>query len=201
MLCTKLFPTLTGKWLSAPVNFNALAKELLPKEGDNPALSPEWCIEWMKGFYANLKVDYCFGGYMEDRADLWRGHYHMEGRTIHVGVDYNVPAWTPVYLPSKGTLVLLEKCPDQAGGWGGRAIYEMGGLYVMFAHLMHLQGMIDVEYDEKHIVGFVGTPDVNGGWYPHLHVQCMRTYNVAVDGYLAKFDDMEREYPNPEEIF
>lgn len=92
--------------------------------GENPALDPYWCMAQQEQLVKELQCDYIYGGYMEDRSFVWRGHYHQNGFT-HYGVDYCVPEGTPVFLPRNGSLVCLEHDPDPNGGWGGRAVYEI----------------------------------------------------------------------------
>jgi hypothetical protein len=201
MLSRRLFHTLQGKWLDTPVNFTEEAAKMIPEgDGPNPALDPLWCEQAIGMWHQMNGVDYTFGGYMEDRETLWRGHYHKTGCVIHVGVDYNVPVYTPVFLPRPGKLVLMEDYPDQYGGWGCRAIYQIGDLWVTFGHLINLNGKVGLEYEEKHIIGQVGPADQNGGWYPHLHVHCQKDYEPWRDAYLPMCGGLREAFPNPEEV-
>lgn len=199
-----------SKW--AKVNLNSLYVEAvggLPPD-DSPALDPKWCEEMMAKLHADLGVDLTYGGYMEDRTDLWSGSYltlrHEKTPIIHLGVDYNVPEGSPVYLPAESKLILLEADGDQEGGWGGRAIYRSltpydgdRHLYTIYAHLHKLEGRVGEVRGKGEVVGVVAPVEKNGGWYPHLHVQCMFDYTPFVDGYgPAEHRDL---FPDPEKCF
>lgn len=171
----------------------------------NPLLDPKTCETWVKGLHARDGIDFSYGGWMEDRMWLWRGHYQKPGHTIHVGVDYNVPPDTPVYLPGPGRLILMEEDPDRTGGWGTRMIFQMGTfetgtLFVTFAHLWNAYGFVGRSYEKGHMLGEVGSYPHNGNWFPHLHVQVQRKYDPTADGYQRYTEQLESEFPNPEQV-
>lgn len=196
LLARKLFPYLSGKWLEAPLDL-ATESEKLPSEGDNPVLDPAWCGSMLAEFHKAAGANYSYGGYMEDRTKFLRGHYFDPDKPIiHLGVDYWVPQDSWVHLPKKGRLVLLEQHPDQYGGWGGRAVYEIDGLWVIFAHLYNLIGQVDRIYNSTIRIGQVAPVGKNGGWFPHLHIQCCRDYNTCEDGYSTC--RRETDFPDPE---
>jgi murein DD-endopeptidase MepM/ murein hydrolase activator NlpD len=207
MLHQRLFPQFAERhW--ARVNLDALARFDFPDESriraDNPLNDPEKCTEWIKGIHKQLGADFSFGGYLEDRSHLWRGHYQEDaGSFLHLGIDYNVPAGTEVF--SVGDLVVHEVWtdPDQDGGWGGRVILQVvdSHFYVIYSHLdpslLPGRGAI-LKSGER--IGLVGRPEVNGGWYPHLHLQCCDGEPPAdLDGYAAGSLSEVKHYPDPEE--
>lgn len=193
-----LFPQLADKnW--AEINLNEWAKKLTLSPGSpNPLLNPEYCEKWVNNLHKQQGINFSYGGYMEDRSILWAGHYHQPDSMIHLGVDYNVPPTTHVTLPFDAALVCTEEDPDKVGGWGYRAIYKTKDCYVIFAHLEYVNGLVGSYYRKGHHVGSVGSHRVNGGWYPHLHVQCMQEYDLSVDGYGSSRWGLEQDYPNPE---
>ena len=92
----KIFPDLlNAKW--EEVNLDAHAQEEIRDE-KNPLLDPVACDSWVTGIAKRYGADYTYGGYLEDRAYLWRGHYLPKGPQEHLGIDYNVPAGTKVAL-------------------------------------------------------------------------------------------------------
>lgn len=195
MLYQRLFPQLKhAKWDF--INLDDEAEKAFGDQPQNPLLDPNFCNEWVKSLHLARGVEYSYGGWMENRANLWRGHYHKPGHTIHLGIDYNVPDWTEVFLPRSGVLVMSENDPDQDGGWGGRAIYKIENYYVIFAHLMAIEGKVGRICKAGTSVGLVGNHAVNGNWFPHLHVQCMKSYNVSADGY-GDITSLTN-YPDPE---
>jgi murein DD-endopeptidase MepM/ murein hydrolase activator NlpD len=202
----RLFPQLANsKWLHN-VNLNDHVRGHLGVDVENrkeTLLDPRWCDAFVKGVHSSNFVDYSFGGYGEDRSNLWKDSYLQEkGTFIHQGIDYNVPAGTAVYLPGDAFIVRHGTDTDQNGGWGSyvdfffeqgkdfkkalddfqrnrfwQGIEASGATYVRLAHLHSNYKMRErMRIQRKgELVGFVGKPQHNGGWYPHLHVQCMNS--------------------------
>jgi hypothetical protein len=206
MLEKLLFPSLMGKWKSN-INLNKYAKML---HGDmdwndvftiNPFLDPNLFGEWINLLHKTLGVDYSYGGWMEDREEILDGTYLESGHKIHLGVDYWVPVHTSVYLPKTGKLVSSRYDSDTNGGWGGQVIFEIDGLFVIFGHLTAIipNEAIGQTMNAGHFVGLVADVDGSGGWYPHLHLQCMKTFEPTIDGYGAKDPFRFDNFPNPED--
>ena len=207
MLHRRLFPQLADRrWGS--IDLDALARIDFPgsgrARGDNPLNDPEVCRRWVERLHERMGVESSFGGYLEDRSHLWRGHYQeASGRFVHLGVDSNVPAGTEVFAPCP--LVVHEALadPDQDGGWGGRVITRLPGsdMFVIFAHLEHDSLPNEgAELATGARVGVVGRPQVNGGWFPHLHVQCVRgALPEDLDGYASASSGLGERFPDPEE--
>lgn len=197
-LIQHLFPTLKGRW--GCLDLNREAKEGFPAElhPQNPLLDPVACDNWVRGTHIYHGLDYSWGGYMEDRSHLWRGHYHDPGEMVHLGIDYNVPAGTPVAAPAYCKVAYVQRDPDQNGGWGGRVILEHRGRYLILAHLAHaglpMQGQT---LGPGHRVGTVGEISENGGWFPHLHAQAMHSPNPDADGYASPKKASEFTFPHP----
>ncbi len=205
-----IFPTLQGKWAEA--NFNEEAKkfaDMLPKE--NKDCTPEESTRLVDLWHQINKVDYSFGGYLEDRSFLFRNKYHAQrGTFIHLGVDYNVPAGTPVTVPCPATVVDRWIDKDQEGGWGGRVVLFLpwSNYYMIYAHLaaegLPMPGDHLGNAWGRTEVGLVGAEHENGGWFPHLHIQLvsgdyLKSHDVReFDGYAKMYDGIERDFPNPE---
>jgi murein DD-endopeptidase MepM/ murein hydrolase activator NlpD len=206
MIFQKLFPQLAGrKWEC--VNLDALARIDFPGLGRtreaNPLNDPAACARWIDRLHERLGVDFTYGGYLEDRSHLWRGHYQEAlGRFIHLGVDYNVPAGTDVFAARRMKVQEVKKDEDQDGGWGGQIIFLLPetDLYVIYAHLEHTDlPAVGRTFEEGEKVGVVGSSSVNGGWFPHLHVQCVAgALPDGVDGYAAPSADLHLRFPNPD---
>lgn len=207
MLHRKLFPPLADrKWGS--LDLDTLARIDFPGSGrsfgDNPLNDAEVCRRWVERLHEREGVEFSFGGFLEDRSHLWRGHYQeASGRFTHLGVDYNVPAGTEVFAPCPLVVHEVRADPDQDGGWGGRVISRRpgSGLFVIFAHLEH--DPLPPEGEELATgarVGAVGRPEVNGGWFPHLHVQCVRgELPEDLDGYAGASTGPGEQFPDPED--
>lgn len=207
MLEKLLFPSLTGKWKSN-INLNKYAKML---HGDmdwndfttNPFLDPKLFGEWINLLHKTLGVDYSYGGWMEDREEILDGTYLQTGHKTHLGVDYWVPKSTTVRLPKAGRVVQVRYDPDMDGGWGGQVIYEIDGLFLVFGHLTAIlpEEAVGQTMEAGSFVGLVADVDGSGGWYPHLHLQCMKTFVPMIDGYGKRDPFIYDNFPNPEAIY
>ncbi len=198
----KMLFDLKGNW-KKNIWLNKYAKPLLEDtEGKNPLLNIELMGEWLKLLHKTFGVDYSWGGWMEDREEMWEGTYLPKFCRFHLGIDFWVPVHTSVYLPKDGTLVYSRHDPDQEGGWGGQVIYKIGDLYYIFGHLKNVHTNLK-DYKAGDFVGWVAEPEINGGWWPHLHLQCMKELDVNVDGY-GRYDfsqpNTHEKFPDPSRV-
>lgn len=125
-----------------------------------------------------------FGGYLEPRT-LYSAFGHFDGpgspvRNIHLGVDFWAPAGTEVRCP----------CPGKVHSFSNRSIpgdygpvilleHEVGGrpLYSLYGHLgtASLCGLKTGRlFEAGERLGYLGVPEENGGYVPHLHFQLIR---------------------------
>jgi hypothetical protein len=207
-----IFPALAGRrWAKA--NLDALARVAFPATDEpNPLNDPWFCDHWVSEVAIRLGADYCWGGWLEDRSHLWRGHYLPDRCTIHLGIDLNVPAGTTVLAPVSGEVMHAVPCRALGGGWGGWFVLradapERGAKYVLLGHLAHA----GLPQAGAHIargtpVGVIGTPQENGGWYPHLHMQALsdeawqavqHAPDALLDGYGYADATLSRLFPDP----
>jgi hypothetical protein len=175
-LAYRIFPQLAGtRWRHVDLNDVAtdLGRLLGPmlEQDQNPFLVPDVMDEWMHFLHKVMGVDYTYGGWLEDRAVLWAGHYHKPGETVHLGVDFNVEAGQDVHMPVGGILVHAENDGDQDGGWGGKVIFKCEGkeepFYLIFGHLKNFVTDIGGIYPPGSKIGVVAESDKNGGWGEH----------------------------------
>lgn len=206
-----MLPTLRDRrWAFA--DLDVLSRSETSAAGTNPLLDPEACDRFVRSVAERLGVDHTLGGYGEDRACLWRGHYHAPGLTTHLGIDLNAPAGTPVAAPAPCRVVRAVGDPDGDGGWGGFVVLSLDAPYrgcrlVVLGHL-DPAGLPDegLRLGAGEILGRLGDPSGNGGWYPHLHVQCVAPGAVPfpvpepglMDGYGRPGDIAG--FPDPTEL-
>ena len=196
------FRTFRTQWIH--VNLNDLAKILAPMDVvENPFLDAQWVDNLLGAMQLPNNVHTCtYGGFLEDRSHLWRGHYFKKG-PVHLGVDFNVPKNVAVTLPCDGTLVESFQDPDQNGGWGGKVTYDCDGFFLTFAHLKEIppEYRIGDKFLAGDGVGFTAAQTQNGGWFEHLHVQASRTFDPNRDGYVEElYDGIEEDFFDPIEI-
>lgn len=195
-----IFPQLARRrWVK--INLDRCAQWHLRRDKYEPInrlLDPDYCDSWVRRVtQINGGDDLSYGGYLEDRAYMWAGSYLKPESSIHLGVDFNVPSETKVYAARTGRVVDVIHDPDQEGGWGGRIIIKLTGqdLHYLYAHMDDILPKVGDEITQGELVGIVATSDKNGGWYPHLHVQCVSGDIPAdLDGYGIHDPD---KYPSP----
>ncbi|MDQ8698593.1 peptidoglycan DD-metalloendopeptidase family protein [Hyphomicrobium sp. LHD-15] len=199
-----LFPTLgDARWAYTNLAAEARSDPEVSDLSPNPLNDPDFCRRWVEADARRKGVDFTYGGYMEPRDHLWRGHYHHPDLMRHTAVDYNVPAGTPVTAPAKGRVLWVVRDPS-FGGWGGCVFIALanpylGADYYLMAHLAHagLPSAGDI-LPRGSQLGFIGEPHENGVWFPHLHLQCFD--QTIYDRYAPTLDDMDGYGPNQEVI-
>lgn len=228
-----MFPSLKGKWGGIDLDECVGTYHvdwLFAKR--NPLLDADKQTEFVNEMHKEMERDYSYGGYLEDRSNLWRGHYHDPDSMFHLGMDFNVPAGTEVALPHGGDVVYIGEEKDQNGGWGGRIDFKSRTLPVYFI-IGHLDPASIWQfhpskqprswagwYPQQHVIGLVGDSSVNGGWYPHVHLQVVanevyESYKAKgkpsgsmppayahldpskIDGYGSVKDDLRKMFPDP----
>jgi len=204
-----LFPQLSSKrWHYLDLNAQALIDYpgRSRRREDNPLNHPATCAEWITRTHQRLGTDYSYGGYLEDRSHLWRGHYQEKTKKfIHLGIDYNVPAGTDVSAPHDVVVEESWSDTDQDGGWGGRLIVRdvEAGRYIILGHLDPATlPAVGTRLRAGDRLGIIGPVAVNGGWYPHLHVQCVSelssSHPIEIDGYSSRpLHALASRFPNP----
>lgn len=136
-----------------------------------------------------LAPDYTFGGYLEDRTRLWDGFEPGMARMVHLGVDISAPPGQIVTAPRDAVVVDVLQDYTAFNGWGGRIILEMPSedpfRFLLLGHLHpdRLQVEKGQVLEKGEPVGELGPPDLNGGWFSHLHIQQMSCLWEDLDGY------------------
>jgi len=201
-------PTLARRrW--TPVDLDALAREAYGGASPSPLNDPLACARFVEGAAAALGADHTYGGYLERRDALWAGHYHDPAAMRHLGIDLNAPAGTPVAAAADCRVAAIVRDLDQAGGWGGLVLFELDAPYrgvrhLLYAHLAH-DGLPEVgaRLALGDRVGRIGTAAENGGWYPHLHLQCLSEawvgagFPSGLDGYGPNAIEDRPDMPDP----
>lgn len=119
------------------------------------------------------------------RIVLWKNVYDLKENDsmglYHLGTDINnLPVGTAVASLTDGVVIDTIIDPGLVRGWGGRVIVQSTAkaddqrIYLLYAHLAH-QGLAKPGTPVKagNIIGYIGAPTENGGWFPHLHLQIM----------------------------
>lgn len=144
---------------------------------------------------ASAQGKFCtYGGYLEDRTNLWSGVYPLEQKTrlIHLGADINnVVVGQPVASLTDGVVFHILNDLSPKTGWGGRVLIRhqatpKQAIYLMYAHLDGRLPKVSTPVKRGQIIGYIGAPTINGGWFPHLHLQIMN--EKYIKNYFANLD-------------
>lgn len=160
-----------------------------------------------------LGADVLYGGWMEDRSTLWRGSSYMgPSKFRHLGTDFVAPAESRVCIDEYAILVQVYNDTPEIEGWGTRLMFKLldhENIHLVFGHLAPislLNWKLGTEFEPLDEIGVLGTPEQNGGWSSHLHVQAIRgsvdefiNDPAALDGYgeLADLEALAHRYPDP----
>jgi hypothetical protein len=194
------FPTLPhARWHYTSVNAEWL--EWKKKYGDHNLLhDPRRCQQMIDDMNERLRHTLndtaieTYGGYEENRNDVWQG-FLQDGRYVHMGIDYNVKAGTPLATSSWHRIVYTDG-PTRENTtndfWGNRIILEQlddeknalpQAPLLMCAHLRKITqyGVNDLLPPNVRFAE-VGSWEggENGGWYEHLHFQAVLRHQLAL---------------------
>jgi 4-aminobutyrate aminotransferase-like enzyme/Ser/Thr protein kinase RdoA (MazF antagonist) len=158
------------------------------------------------------------GGYLEPRSIYTTSGYDKignngpESRTIHLGIDFWLPAGTPVHAMLDGEVVMAV---NDAGDkeYGGLVVLKHRAddfdFYTLYGHntvesaLQHKAGDIIKKGDK---ITELGNWPENGNWVPHLHFQMllsMLDYRVDFPGvaYFNQLNVWKSICPDPNLLF
>ncbi len=170
-----------------------LANKALITDTKNPALIQE---------VLNSLNNNTYGGYAEDRKDIWAGTYMDENKNyIHLGIDINVKEGTEVRCPFDADLVDIFTDTDTQIGWGGRLTLTdkySNNPFLVLAHLDPNSLVKKERFTKGEVVGKVGTWPTNGNTFQHLHVQAIKKWEPDFDGY-GYLKDLANN-PNPFQV-
>lgn len=154
-----------------------------------------------------------YGGYMEQRG-LYSNNTHFNGlgqeelRNIHLGVDFWAKAGTKVLAPISGKVHSFKNNRSK-GDYGPTIIlcHTINDLefYTLYGHLSleSLDGLyIGKEFPRGQSFAFLGTPEVNVNYAPHLHFQLIKDIGTYKGNYMGVCTTKDKEYyrnncPNP----
>ncbi len=155
---------------------------------DNPIvqLRPEQHTHDLQNCVSELaqknKGKFGYGGYAEDRSfyavsPLFKNA--DSNRTIHLGIDVWLPAGTPLFSPLAGEIYGSQMNTNPLD-YGGTIItkHNLLGIefFLLFGHLSKdsIESVsIGQMIDPKQKIAELGDTNENGGWPPHLHLQCI----------------------------
>ncbi|WP_200206470.1 M23 family metallopeptidase [Micromonospora coerulea] len=118
-----------------------------PKPKRTSAPKPTWVIP-MKG----AQITSCYGA-------RWG--------TLHAGIDFAMPAGTPIHAAAAGTVV---KAGDAGDGYGNSVFIDHGNGYLThYAHQSSLKVTVGEKVSAGEVIGYEGSTGDSTG--PHLHFE------------------------------
>lgn len=140
----------------------------------------------MHQMLVDKKVNIGIGGYGEIRPFYTTDQYSVTGnegpkwRTVHLGLDIWMPAFTPVFATIPG---IVDQVADNKGDrdYGPTVILkhelQYGGcFYTLYGHLSQStlsRVQVGQPVQAGQCIGFIGPRPENGNWPPHLHFQIL----------------------------
>ncbi|MEO0574070.1 MAG: aminotransferase class III-fold pyridoxal phosphate-dependent enzyme [Pseudomonadota bacterium] len=139
----------------------------------------------------------------------WAGkHLASDRRSVHIAIDVFLPAGTLVHAPLDAIVHSADVC-DAAYDYGGLVVLrhetDAGDpFFSLYGHLTHASAAALTEGQEiaaGEAFASLGTPDENGGWPPHIHLQLGITDRPGPDWPGVVDPDewpfMQRVFPDP----
>ena len=161
----------------------------------NILIDPKQCQDFVNDIHKKYSLDFSYGGWMEDRTDLWKDSYlENEKIFIHFGVDINVPTGTEIATDFKSEVIKVDSDYPLDGGWGSFVILKhlSKPVYIIYAHLdENILCKVGDKLDKGTIFAKVGHAPQNGNWFPHVHVQIIEEnyyLNLEKNNDWEKFD-------------
>lgn len=163
---------------------------VLDLSGPGPWPSPRWSI----GRYDEVRGIYT--------QALFAGQ-----RCVHMGLDLGGPQGVAVHSFAAATVVLAGD-NDRPGDYGPTLVTEQQvegrPLYALYGHLSRASlgfSPVGRRVEAGEVLGWLGSPDENGGWPPHVHLQlCWERPSVPDLPGAVRLDEREearRRYPDP----
>jgi murein DD-endopeptidase MepM/ murein hydrolase activator NlpD len=147
------------------------------------------------------------GKYNEVRQNMYGSALFAGSRNVHMGIDLSGYVDSPVNSFFDGEIYAFayHASPDDYG-YAVVIKYEIQStvLYALYGHLgAKSQKLWDNKKKVKRgeCIGYLGAPEENGGWPPHLHFQLAWEAPVGADMpgvvSLEYRDDALAQYPDP----
>lgn len=147
------------------------------------------------------------GGYLERRTGMYLAPQYENRRNIHMGIDIWTKEGEPVFSPLSG-IIAYKGYHGEDGNYGSTVVLkhqpEGKDLFALYGHLSKKSlelNEIGAVIEAGDIIGWLGSPDENGNWPPHLHYQISIKDPGEADmpGVVAEdeVDEAAKVYPDP----
>ncbi|MFI2744421.1 peptidoglycan DD-metalloendopeptidase family protein [Zhouia sp. PK063] len=156
--------------------------------------------DYVFSYINNNHAKVAYGGYFEERGIYNRSSLFSElavheHRNMHIGLDLWAPAHTSVLVPLDGKIHSYA-INEGLGNYGPTIILEhiIAGetFYTLYGHLSFeslKNKEIGMQLKAGEEFAYLGTPEVNGDYAPHLHFQIIK----KLDGYKRDYPGVARK--------
>lgn len=175
---------------------------------------PEAHHKQLQDFLKSNKARVAYGGYLEqrklyDRSDYFQAENPEDKRNIHLGIDLWCDAGTKVLSPLDGVIHSFQENTN-FGDYGPtlivRHIFNEQTFYTLYGHLSKASledKNVGQQVTAGEIIAWLGTPEVNGNYAPHLHFQIIRDMEGNRGDYpgvcsQATLEFYKENCPNPD---
>lgn len=211
---SELFPTI-NKDMAHPLDLSVSSKWMGHEKEFNNLDYFQYKIDQVQ---KNEPDKLIAGGYLEPRSIYTTNTYDRIGnngterRSIHLGIDYWLPAETAVHAILDGEVVLAV---NDAGDkeYGGLVIlkHQIDGwlFYTLYGHLSVASATKNKrghQLKKGDKIGVLGNTTENGNWAPHLHFQVVLSlldYELDFPGvtYFSEITVWKSICPDPNILF
>lgn len=170
-------------------------------DGENPFIDPTISAAMVNDYHSAHELVWSYGEWMNNRRRLHRGTYlEKEERWVHIGLDVNAPAKTPIFALADGPVMYVGDDSPLVGGWGGHLIQKIGfqesSHLLVYGHLGHINARRGEHLKKGDEIAVIGNPSQNGYWFPHVHLQLVgepdmvhgttdwQKFSEELDGYV-----------------
>lgn len=151
------------------------------------------------------KAKVAYGGYLEqrklyDRSDYFQGTKPEDKRNIHLGIDLWCNAGAEVFTPLDGVVHSFQENTN-FGDYGPTIIlehrFEDYSFHTLYGHLSIeslKRKVVGQRVQAGDLIAWLGEPEVNGCYAPHLHFQVIRDMEEKKGDYPGVSSSSQLEF-------
>lgn len=172
-----------------PLNLSITNPDLKSIDIADPAACQRYIDRVLRSYNATV----AYGGYLERRKLYQSSNRFSQGpvRDLHLGIDFWCKAGTQVLAPIDGLVHSFANNAD-LGNYGPTIImkhqFDKNFVYTLYGHLSlsSLEGLHENKpFKKGEVLGYLGTPDINVNYAPHLHFQLINNLEDYKGDYLG----------------